>query len=67
MYASGFKQLACDISWDEVALINQFQFGLHNGVRDLLFTMSNPLSQAIVKLFDVTIDFLNIDKKGIGN
>jgi len=52
MYASDFKQLACDISWDEVTFISQFQFGLRNNVKDLLFTMSNPstLSQAIAQV-----------------
>jgi hypothetical protein len=52
MYASSFKWLACDISLDEATLICQFQFGLHNGVKDLLFTMSNlsTLSQAIAQV-----------------
>jgi hypothetical protein len=52
MYASCFKQLACDISWDEATFISQFQFGLHNGVKDLLFTMLNPstLSKAIAQV-----------------
>ncbi len=39
VYALDFKQLACDISWDEIALMNQFQYGLHNDVKDLLLTM----------------------------
>jgi hypothetical protein len=52
MYASNFKQLACDISWDEITLMNQFQYGLWSDVKDLLFTMSNSstLSQAIVQV-----------------
>jgi hypothetical protein len=41
MYALDFKQLACDISWNEVALMNQFQYGLRSDVKDLLLTMSN--------------------------
>lgn len=51
MYALEFKKLACDISWDETTLINQFQFGLHSDVKDLLLTMLDPttLSQAIAK------------------
>jgi len=51
MYASKFKQLACDISWDETTLISQLQFGLHSDVKDLLLTMLNPttLSQAITQ------------------
>ncbi len=42
IYASKFKQLACNISWGEVAFINQFQFGLQNDVKDLLFTLLDP-------------------------
>jgi hypothetical protein len=47
--ALDFKQLVSDISWDEVTLMNQFQYGLHNNVKDLLLTMLDPstLSQAI--------------------
>jgi len=41
MYALDFKQLAYDISWDEIALMNQFQYGLRNNVKDLLLNMSN--------------------------
>jgi hypothetical protein len=49
VYASKFKQLACNISWGEVALISQFQFGLQGDVKNLLFTLQDPstLSQAI--------------------
>ena len=43
-YASKFRQLACDINWDEPALISQFYSGLQNGVKDLLLTLSNPLA-----------------------
>jgi hypothetical protein len=52
LYASNFRQITCDISWDEVALMSQFQYGLHNDVKDLLLTMPNSstLSQAIVEV-----------------
>ncbi len=51
MYASKFKELACDISWDEAALISQFQFGIHSDVKDMLLTMPDPttLNQAIAQ------------------
>jgi hypothetical protein len=39
IYALEFIQLACNISWDEATFINQFQFGLRNDVKDLLFTL----------------------------
>jgi hypothetical protein len=49
VYASKFKQLAYDISWGEATFISQFQFGLWNDVKDLLFTLLDlsTLSQAI--------------------
>jgi len=40
MYASKFKQLVCNISWDEVAFMNQFQFELCNNAKDLILTKS---------------------------
>ena len=43
-YASEFRQLACNINWDEPALISQFYSGLQDGVKDLLLTLSNPLT-----------------------
>ncbi len=51
VYALEFRQLACVISWGEVVLISQFQFGLQGDVKDLLFTLPNPstLSQAIAQ------------------
>jgi hypothetical protein len=51
MYASKFRQLACDISWNKAMLMNQFQFGLHGDVKDLLLTMHDPttLSQTITQ------------------
>jgi hypothetical protein len=44
VYASEFKQLACDINWGEVALIDQFRCGLRDDVQDLLLTLADPSS-----------------------
>ncbi len=44
IYASKFKQSACDISWGEVALISQFQFGLQGDVQDLLLILPKPFN-----------------------
>ena len=41
-YAPEFRQLACDINWDESTLINQFYSGLQDGVKDLLLTLPDP-------------------------
>jgi hypothetical protein len=52
MYASCFRQLACDISWDETTFMNQFQYKLQNEVKDLLFTMldTSTLSPIIAQV-----------------
>ena len=48
-YASEFRQLACDINWDEADLISQFYSGLQDGVKDLLLILldSSTLDEAI--------------------
>ena len=48
-YASEFQQLACNINWDEPALISQFYFDLQDGVKNLLLTLPDPskLDEAI--------------------
>jgi hypothetical protein len=33
--------LTCDISWDEITFMNQFQVRLCNDMKHLLFTMQN--------------------------
>jgi hypothetical protein len=37
-YAANFRLLPYDIPWDEQALMEQFRYGLHNEVKDLLLT-----------------------------
>jgi hypothetical protein len=37
-YAADFRLLACDIPWDEEALMDQFRQGLRSDVKDLLLT-----------------------------
>ena len=44
-YAADFRLLACDIPWDEAALMDQFRQGLRNDVKDLLLTFpEDPMS-----------------------
>lgn len=38
-YAAEFQQLACDLDWNDKALINKFRWGLRDNVKDLLLTM----------------------------
>lgn len=49
VYASNFKQLACDINLDEEALMSQFYWGLRDDVKDLLLSLPDPrtLNEAI--------------------
>lgn len=49
VYASDFRQLVCDINWDEEALMSQFHWGLRDDVKDLLLSLPDPqtLSEAI--------------------
>jgi hypothetical protein len=44
VYASEFRQLACDVNWGEAALIDQFRCGLRDDVQDLLLTLADPYS-----------------------
>jgi len=44
VYASEFRQLACDVNWGEAMLIDQFHCGLRDNVQDLLLTFANPSS-----------------------
>ena len=43
-YAADFRLLACDIPWDEAALMDQFREGLRNDVKDLLTFPEDPMS-----------------------
>jgi hypothetical protein len=49
VYALDFRLLACDINWDEEALMNQFHWGLRDDMKDLLLSMHDPqtLNEAI--------------------
>ncbi len=44
VYASEFRQLACDVNWGEAALIDQFRCGLRDDVQNLLLTLADPSS-----------------------
>ena len=49
VYASEFRQLACDVNWDDQALADHFRRGLRSNVKNLLLNFPEPtsLSQAI--------------------
>jgi hypothetical protein len=44
VYASEFKQFACNVNWGEATLIDQFRYGLRDDVQDLLLTFADPSS-----------------------
>lgn len=51
VYAAEFRQLACDVDWDDKALISAFRWGLRDDVKDLLLNLTDPttLSEAITQ------------------
>jgi hypothetical protein len=44
VYAVDFRQLACDVDWDDNALISTFRWGLREDVKDLLLNLHDPLT-----------------------
>jgi hypothetical protein len=42
--ATNFRQLACDIDWDNNALISVFRWGLRDDVKYLLLNLPDPLT-----------------------
>ena len=51
IYAAEFQQLACDLDWNDKALMNHFRRGLNDNVKDLLLTMPrvNTLEEFITQ------------------
>ena len=52
-YGAYFCLLASDIPWDDQVVVDQFRFGLHNDVNDLLLTFPedpNSLIEAISRV-----------------
>jgi len=49
VYVFDFKRLASNINWDNMALWNQFYWGLQDDVKNILLSMSDPqtLNEAI--------------------
>ena len=64
VYASEFRQLACDVNWDDQALVDNFQRGFRSNVKNLLLnfpeptSLSQPISQAV--------HFSNFARKSMG-
>jgi hypothetical protein len=52
VYALDFILLACDINWNEEALMSQFHWGLQDDMEDLLLSMHEPqtLNEAISQI-----------------
>ena len=44
IYASEFRQLACDVEWDGQALLDQFRRGLRGEIKNLLLNFPEPTS-----------------------
>ena len=65
-YAASFRELACDLSWNDSALISQFRFGLHADVKNLLLTLTAPstLSEAITAAIRCSNRLQELRKEG---
>jgi hypothetical protein len=48
-YVAEIQQLACELDWNDTALITMFQWGLRNDIKTLLLNLPKPttLSEAI--------------------
>jgi hypothetical protein len=53
-YVAEFQQLACDLDWNDTALITMFRWGLRNDIKTLLLNLPKPttLSEAITQAID---------------
>jgi hypothetical protein len=53
-YVVEFQQLACDLDWNDTALITMFRWGLRDDIKTLLLNLPKPttLSEAITQAID---------------
>ncbi len=53
-YILEFQQLACDLDWNDTALITMFRWGFRNDIKTLLLNLPKPtiLSEAITQVID---------------
>jgi hypothetical protein len=53
-YIVEFQQLACDLDWNDTALITMFRWGLRDDIKTLLLNLRKPttLSEAITQAID---------------
>jgi hypothetical protein len=43
IYATDFRQLACDVDWDDKALFSAFWWGFRDDLKDILLNLLDPL------------------------
>jgi hypothetical protein len=57
-YVVQFQQLACDLDWNDMALITMFRWGLRDDIKTLLLNLPKPttLSEAITQVIDCDCD-----------
>lgn len=53
-YVAEFQQIACDLEWNDAALITMFRWGLRDDIKTLLLNLPKPttLSEAITQAID---------------
>ena len=57
-YASNFCLLVVDIPWDDLALMQQFRYGMRNDIKDLFVTFPeepNSLTDIKIRTLDMTM------------
>ncbi len=60
-----FRQLVCNISWDETIFMSQFQFSLHSNVKNLILNMLDltTLSQTIAQVVQCDNQFFECHRE----
>ena len=63
-YATDFRLISYDIPWNDQALIDQFRFGLHSDVNDLILILPKdpkPLTETINQAIRCDNQLLSVD------
>jgi hypothetical protein len=63
-YVAEFQQLACDLDWNDTALITMFRWGLRDDIKTLLLNLPKPttLSEALLKQSTATTGCSSSDR-----
>ncbi len=59
-YASNFRPLASDLTWNDAALMSQYRLGLSSDIKNML--VFSPRSASIIALIDLSDEWLSENK-----